>query len=204
MEYDFVPYSFLLIYSQWCCLWKPHSCQRSHCGPATHCNSELSNSLPVSAVRVYSIATKLSVWRWWNMEPRPVPSGMHNDTNNTANISISRYSWRLSTVLDQKVYWVLALLYRWSMTLLDSSVDADGWMQCWSIPQSVLCSIYQQMCTTQGILSRLTNPRSVLTASNWQIFRNYSVHIIAGSTSSYQHSHPTLCLHLSLLKCGLT
>ena len=39
-------------------------------------------------------------------------------------------------------------------------------------------------------------------ANFWGV-RNYSVHIIAGSTSSYQHLHPTLCLHLSLLRCGI-
>ena len=68
--------------SQYCCLWKPHPCQWSDCGPATHYYSELNDSLPVSAVRVYSITTKLSVWRRWNLEPWPLPSGMHDDTNN--------------------------------------------------------------------------------------------------------------------------
>ena len=105
--------AFLLIHSQYCCLWRSWTSQWSDCAPATQYHSELSDSLPVSAVRIYSITTKLSVWRKWNMEHRPLSSGMHDDTNNnTANISItSRYSWR---ILDQKVFsstWFTLSLY---------------------------------------------------------------------------------------------
>ena len=49
--------------------------------------------LPVSAVRAYSISTKLSVWRRWNVEPRPLPSDMYGD--NSDNDDATRYSWRL-------------------------------------------------------------------------------------------------------------
>ena len=112
-----------VIYSKWCCLWRSNSCQWSHCGPATHYHSELSDSLPVSAVRVYSITTKLSVCRQWNMEPRPHPSGMHDDTNNnTANVSItSRYSWRIQ--IPWTIQKVFQVLYHWSITFLEISVD---------------------------------------------------------------------------------
>ena len=131
------------LYSQGC-LWRTHSHQWGDCDPATQYYSELSDSLPVSAVRVCSLTTKLSVYSQWNMEPRPHPSGMHDDTsnnnnnnnnnNNTANISItSRFSWRIQIPWD---YSVFGLLYHWSITILKGSVD---WMQCWSIPESVLC-----------------------------------------------------------------
>ena len=67
-----------------------------YCGPATQYYSKLSDSLPVSAARVYSLTTKLSVWRQSNVESRPHPSGMHDETNNSnANTTInitSRYT----------------------------------------------------------------------------------------------------------------
>ena len=84
----------MLTYSQWCCLSKPLSCQWGDCAPTTQYYSELSDRLPVSALGVYSLTTKLSVCRQWNMEPTPHPSGMHDDTNNantTINIT-SRYT----------------------------------------------------------------------------------------------------------------
>ena len=65
-----------LLFSHYHWLWRSNSSRWGDCGPATHYYSELSDSLPVSAVRVCSISTKFSLWRRWEVEPRPLPSGV--------------------------------------------------------------------------------------------------------------------------------
>ena len=92
--------------------------------------------------------------------------------------------------IDQKVYQVLSL-YHWSMTLLENSVDTHGLdavlkriTECFVFEKLLWFTIYQQMCSTQGILLRLTNP-SFNASSPALTAQNCSVQIIADSTSSY-------------------
>ena len=92
--------------------------------------------------------------------------------------------------IDHKVYQVLGF-YHWSTTLLDNSVDTHGLdamlkhiTECFVFEKLLWFTIYQQMCSTQGILLRLTNP-SFNASSPALTAQNYSVQIIADSTSSY-------------------
>ena len=61
-------------YSNW--VWSsPHPCNWGDWWIQWYC-SELSDNIPVSAVRIYSISTKLSVWWRWEVESRPLSSGV--------------------------------------------------------------------------------------------------------------------------------
>ena len=75
--------------SNW--MWSsPYPCNWGDWWIQWYC-SELSDSLPVSAVRVYSISTKLSMWRRWEVESGPFPSGVCGVTRFVVEIS-SNYS----------------------------------------------------------------------------------------------------------------
>ena len=118
--------------SHW--LSSSHHCQWCN-GWIQHNHSEFSDNLPVSAATDYSISTKLSVWRRWEVEPRSLPSGVWDDSANSPNTNWhtdwNNTKWYNITHRCGKMRWYAVaceIILNWNLSLNNLQFGNNKWL----------------------------------------------------------------------------